>query len=57
MIKGSFKYFASNDSKLIQKGDYMLVMGANGEQMFNYLTAGGVPITKITLQDIINQLK
>jgi hypothetical protein len=56
-IRGSFKYFNSNDVRLIQKGDYMLVMGKNGEQVFNFLTAGGVPITKITLQYMLDNLK
>lgn len=52
--KGSFKYFNSEDIRLVQKGDYMLVMGNNGEQMYNYLIAGDVPITKLTL-DTINE--
>lgn len=51
-IGGSFKYFTTKDIKLAEAGDYMLVMGENGDRIFNYLVAGGVPVEKITLKEI-----
>ncbi|RJS92439.1 hypothetical protein CW705_02840 [Candidatus Bathyarchaeota archaeon] len=57
-INGSFKYFDPvNDVKLIREGDYMLIMGKHGEELYDYLIAGGAPLTKITKDDIISKLE
>lgn len=55
-INGSFKYFNSEDVKLVQKGDYILIMGDRGQQMCDYLTAGGVPLIELTLEDVDDKL-
>lgn len=57
-IDGSFKYFNPiDDIKLVQQGDYMLVMGKQSESLLEYLKAGGVTINKITLEEIEAKLK
>jgi hypothetical protein len=33
-IDGSFKYFMAGDIRLVQKGDFMLIMGKHGEELF-----------------------
>jgi hypothetical protein len=57
-INGSFKYFSPmDDVRLVQEGDYMLVMGKRSENLLEYLEAGGVTIKKITLEEIEAKLK
>jgi len=57
-IDGNFKFFSPvNDVRLIKKGDYMLVMGKRGEEIFRYLVKGGAPIVKITLDEITDQIQ
>lgn len=56
-LNGSFKYFTPEDIKLVKKGDYMLIMGRHGEELFNYLTAGGVSLRRITLEEMKDKLK
>jgi len=55
---GSFKYFSpSDDVKLVHEGDYILVLGKRGEDLLEYLKAGGVTVNKITLEEIETKLK
>jgi len=57
-IGGSFKYFnPTDDVKLAQEGDYMLVMGKRSESLWEYLKAGGVTFNKITLEEIETKLE
>ena len=47
--QGSFKFFKPDpDVRIIQKGDYCLVIGPNSEALFKYLKSCGAPLTKIT---------
>lgn len=46
---GSLKHFSpSKDIKLMQENDYLLVMGKNGEELFDYLTKGGLKLIRLT---------
>lgn len=52
-ITGSFKYFKSdNDTRLVKKGDYFLVLGKNSEELYTYLHSGGLSLIKITPKDL-----
>jgi len=57
-VDGSFKFLDPiKDSRLIKDGDYILVMGKRGEELFEYIRHGGYNISKITLKDIEHQLQ
>lgn len=57
-INGSFKYFSPmDDVRLIQEGDYILIMSERSESLLKYLNAGGVTIKRITLKEIEAKLK
>jgi len=53
LTQGSFKYFRpSADVRIGKEGDYFLVLGPNGESLYEYLRNCGTKLTKITADEL-----
>jgi hypothetical protein len=58
LTQGSFKYFRpSADVRIGKEGDYFLVLGPNGESLYEYLRNCGTKLTKITADELREKSK